>query len=263
MTFSMWSIGHYFFLLSPFILIILLTVYTKKNSHELNRKIGISLSFITILILILRNLEIWIVSNFLFNVELIPFQVCHFANFVILTAFITKKQIWFNFALTLNAPAAFVSILFANSLTNYETIISFRGFAYIAGHVLLVFIPIWAYNVGFIKLRLKGIFQTFKLVALLYVLSIFVNNFMYALFDQYANYFYSLKPESGTPLESLYELGQEFIWFDFFKINPLYLILTGLLGIVVMLIFYFGFYTHQQKIHAISTKKRLSYRDVF
>lgn len=249
MTFTMWSIGHYLYLLSPFILLIILTYFTKNVSLDFNRKIGIGLSLLAILILLLRNIEIWVVSDFSMDIELIPLQVCHFANFVILIAFITKKQMWFNFALTLNLPAAFVSILFANSLTNYETIISFRGFAYIVGHALLVLIPIWAYNMGFVKLQIKSLFQTFKLVSILYISSIFINNLMYVFFGQYANYFYSLKPENGTPLESFYEWGQEFIWFETFKINPIYLILTGLLGLVVMSMVYFGFYIHQQKFH--------------
>lgn len=258
MTFSMWSLGHYLFLLSPFVLIFLLTYFTKNNSLDKNRTIGIVLSGIAVGVLFLRNLEIWIGNGFAFDVELIPLQVCHFANFVILIAFITKKQIWFNFALTLNVPAAFVSIVFANSLTNYSTIISFRGFAYIVGHALLVFIPVWAYNVGFIKLNIHTLLKTFRVVALLYVVSIFINNLMYMLFGSYANYFYTLKPESGTPLEMFFDWGQEIIAFDVFKWNPLYLLLTGLFGLLIMIIFYLGFYVHQQKISIVSVIKKAS-----
>ena len=258
MTFSMWSLGHYLFMLSPFILIVLLTYFTKNNTMDKNRTIGIGLSVFAIVVLLLRNIEIWVSRDFAFNIELIPLQICHFANFVLLIAFITKKQIWFNFALTLNVPAAFVSILFANSLTNYPTIVSLRGFAYIVGHALLVFIPIWAYRVGFIQLNIKTLLKTFKIVALLYVLSIFINNLMYALSGYYANYFYTLKPESGTPLELFFNWGQEVVVFESFKFNPLYLILTGLFGLLVMILVYTGFYIHQHNIRLTTFIKKAS-----
>jgi len=258
MTFDMWSTGHYLFMVSPFVLILLFTYFTKNNSLDKNRNIGIVLSVIAIVVLLLRNLEIWIKGDFAFSFELIPLQICHFANFVILIAFITKKQIWFNFALTLNMPAAFVSILFANSLTNYSTIISFRGFAYIVGHALLVLIPIWAYRVGFIKLDIKSLLKTFKVVAVLYISSIFINNLLYALSGSYANYFYTLKPERGTPLELFFNWGQDVFILESFKFNPLYLILTGIFGLLVMMLVYIGFYIHQQNIRLTSIIKKAS-----
>ena len=247
MTFTMWSIGHYLYMLSPFVLLLVLVYFTKNNTIETNRTIGIILSSIAILVLVLRNIEIWVQGDFAFNIELLPLQVCHFANFVLLIAFLTNKQIWFNFALTLNLPAAFVSILFANSLTHYSTILSLRGIAYIVGHALLVLIPLWAYIVGFIKLDFKTLFKTFKVVAILYFSSLIINNLLYVLSGSYANYFYSLKPESGTPLEMFFNWGNELLLFDAFKINPIYVILTGLFGAFIMVTLYSGFYYHQAK----------------
>jgi len=247
MTFSMWSLGHYVFLISPFIGIALLYYFTKSNDQEKNQKIGLILSIIAVVILLLRNIEIFINNGFVFDIELIPLQVCHFANFVLLLAFLTKKQSLFNFALILNLPAAFVSILFANSLANYTTILTLRGFAYIFGHILLVVIPVWAYMVGFIKLNKKTLIETFKIVSILYFVSIFINNLMYLLFGQYANYFYTLKPENGTPLEMFYNWGQTVMLSNGFKFNILYLILTGLFGFIVMIVLYKGFYIHQKK----------------
>lgn len=258
MTFSMWSFGHYLFLLSPFILTTIVTLITKNYSMNQKQRLGIGLSIVAVVVLLLRNLEIWIGNDFTFDVELVPLQVCHFANFVILIAFITKKQILFNFSLILNMPAAFVSILFANSLTNYSTILNFRGFAYIVGHALLVFIPIWAYNVGFIKLNMKTFIKTLKVFSLLYGLSIIINNLMYVFFGSYSNYFYTLKPESGTPLEMFFEFGQEGLMFEFFKFNPVYVILTGLFGLLFMFIFYLGFNAHQQKMSITSLIKKIA-----
>jgi uncharacterized membrane protein YwaF len=247
MTFTMWSLGHYLFLLSPFVGIILLYQLTKSNDPEKNRRIGLILSMIAVVILLLRNIEIFVSNGYAFDIELIPLQVCHFANIVLLLAFLTKKQSLYNFALILNLPAAFVSILFANSLANYSTILTFRGFAYIFGHFLLVVIPVWAYMIGFIKLNKKTLIETFKIVSILYLASIFVNNLMYLLFGQYANYFYTLKPENGTPLEMFYNWGQTVILSNGFKFNILYLILTALFGLVIMIVLYAGFYVHQKK----------------
>lgn len=237
MTFVMWSFWHYFFMLSPFIVLIPLYFYTKNKDTQTLKRIGIGLSTLAIIILLLRNIEIWIRNDFAFDIEMIPLQICHFANFVLLIAFITNKQSWFNFSLLLNLPAAYVSIIFANSLSNYSTIVSFRGFAYIFGHMLLVTIPLWFYLVGFVKLDMKQFIKTLQLVGIFYIVSIFINNLMYVLFNQYSNYFYSLKPESGTPLEIFYSLGSD-IYIGTFKFNPIYLLLTGIFGLIVMLLLY-------------------------
>ncbi|MFH5881272.1 TMEM164 family acyltransferase [Liberiplasma polymorphum] len=247
MTFSMWSFGHYLFLISPFITLLILYLFTHKKTLSENRKIGIILSLIAIGLLILRNIEIWVVSGYQFDIELLPLQVCHFANFVLLIAFISNKQIWFNFALILNLPAAFVSILFANGLENYANILTLRGIAYIIGHMLLVSIPLWTYLVGFTKLNFRTFFKTVKLVAILYFISFFINNLMFVLFNQYSNYFYSLKPELGTPLESFYNMGETIYIFNIFKFNPIYLLLTALFAGVIMFTLYIGFYLHQIK----------------
>lgn len=247
MTFTMWSLGHYLFLITPFVGIILLYQLTKSYDQKKNRRIGLILSIVAVMILILRNIEIFVYSGYAFDVEILPLQVCHFANIVLLLAFLSKKQSLFNFALLLNLPAAFVSILFANSLANYSTILTFRGFAYIFGHILLVVIPVWAYMVGFIKLNKKTLIETIKIVSILYLVSIMINNVTYLLFGQYANYFYTLKPENGTPLEMFYDLGQTVVLSNGFKFNILYLILTGLFGLVIMIVLYTGFYLHQKR----------------
>jgi hypothetical protein len=238
MTFEMFSFGHYLFMLSPFISLYFLLQLTKTTTMEKNRNLGILLSVFAIIVLLLRNLEIFITNGRVFDIELLPLQICHFANFVLLIAFLKKDQIWFNFALILNLPAAFVSILFANSLSNYETILTFRGFAYILGHMILVTLPLWAYFRGFIHLDFTYLRKTFVVVFILFIFSILMNNGLYLLSGQYANYFYSLKPENGTPLELFYDWGHELLLFDFFKINGLYLLLTAILGAIVMSVMY-------------------------
>lgn len=240
MTFDMWSVSHYLFILLPFVILSVLFILTRDRTREANRRTGIWLSVIAIIILVLRNIEIWIGKSYRFDIELVPLQICHFANFVLLIALLTNRQTWFNFALILNLPAAMVSIIFANSLTNYATIISFRGFAYIMGHALLVVIPLWLFMTGFVVLNHRIFKKTLALVGVLYLGSIILNNLTYVLFGQYANYFYTMKPEKGTPLETFFDLGRVY-QLNAFKVNPVYLLLTAILGFIVMVSVYFGF----------------------
>lgn len=237
MTFKMWSAFHIVFILSPFIFSILMYIYTRKYNYEKNRKIGIILSIICIVFLALRNIEIAINSDG-FNPEILPLQICHFANFVLLIAFLRDSKPMFATAFCFNLPCAFLSIVFANSLENYSTILNFRGIAYIFGHMLIVGITIWALLVGFMNLTKKDLYKGISFVLILFVLSVPINNLLNDLLPQYtANYFYTIKPESGTPLEDMYNLGKviSVVGIEF---NLVYIILDLILGSIVFLGFY-------------------------
>jgi len=80
-------------------------------------------------------------------------------------------------------------------------------------------------------------------MVILYIGAIFVNNLL-SLININSNYFYTLRPENGTPLEIFFNLGKTYS-FGFFEINFIYLILTSLLGVFVVIVFYllyFSFY---------------------
>lgn len=232
MTFEMWSIFHIIFMISPFVLAILLYVFTKNKSFEKNRKIGIILSIICIVILVLRNLEI-LMRDKQINPEIIPLQICHFANFVLLFAFLKNSKPLFLIAFAFNLPAAIMSIVFANSLENYATIINFRGAAYIFGHMLIVGITIWSLMLGFVKVGKKEILYSSIFIIALFLLSIPINNlFNYLMPTFSSNYFYTLVPEGGTPLEMFYKLGSEIKVLGI-SFNPIYIVLTMAIGFVV------------------------------
>lgn len=237
MTFTMWSLGHYLFIVSPIIVTIILHYSTKHLSHEKKRKLGITLSWIAVHVLFLRNLEIWINNGYKFDVELVPLQVCHFANFVLLYAFKKDSKPAFGLAFTLNLVAAFVSILFADSLANYSNILTLRGMAYIVGHILIVVIAAWAYMNNFIQMDKPTYIKTLKLTGILYFSSILVNNLFGIFTDKYSNYFYTNHPERGTPLEWFWNMGRE-LNLGGFKINIVYIIGTALLGLVITLLVY-------------------------
>ncbi|MDD3477402.1 MAG: YwaF family protein [Candidatus Izemoplasmatales bacterium] len=255
MTFTMWSFGHFIFILSPLVFAFILIYLTKNKTQEEKRKIGLWLSWLAILILVMRNIEIFYKDDFQFDYEIVPLQICHFANFVLLLAFWKNSKPLFAFALLLNLPAAMMSILFANSLENYATILTFRGMAYIFGHLLIVSLAVYAYVTGFVVLN-RSIFQkTLKIVAVLYVSSVFINNLFRLVFLQESNFFYTFKPESGTPLEIFFDWGSNLNWGGF-MINPIYLVMTAALGFVVMgLVYLLAKYLQDRR--ALSYKQEL------
>ena len=223
MTFTMWSFGHIVFMLSPIVLTIILNYFTKGKDQEKKRKIGLYLSWFAVLVLLLRNIEIWVRKDFAFDHEMLPLQVCHFANFVLVYAFWKKSDVAFSLAFTLNLLAAMVSIIFADSLANYSSIINFRAFAYIVGHILIVVITAWAFINDFIKIKPKTLIKTIYFVEGMIISSVLINNLMYVVYGKYSNYFYSEHPEKGTPLEWFFNLGEEYIYGSF-KINYVYVI---------------------------------------
>ena len=88
MKFQLWSFLHYFMMISPFIIAYVLYLLTQKKDMQVKRRVGIFLSAVTVVLLLLRNIEIFIIGNFAFDFEIIPLQICHFANFVLLFCFL-------------------------------------------------------------------------------------------------------------------------------------------------------------------------------
>jgi hypothetical protein len=224
-------------MISPFIIAYILYITTKNKSESYKQNIGIILSVVAVLLLVLRNIEIFVVSGYAFNMELVPLQICHFANFVLLFAYIKRNDTLFGLAFLFNLPLAYLSLVFADGLENYSTIINFRGQAYIWGHMLIVIITLYAYLTGFVKVDLKRYISVAKLVTLLYILSVFVNNIFRLYLNAPSNYFYTEHPEKGTPLEFFFSLGKVST-IGSFEVNIMYMISLLLFGYFVIFIFY-------------------------
>lgn len=237
MTFKMWSLGHILFIFSSFILTVILYYLTKKNNKKTNRLIGIILSVIVVVLLIARNVEIYVKSGYQFQPEIVPFQICHFANFVLLFAFALKNKTLQTVAFCFNLPFAMLSIIFADSLENYQTILNWRGMAYIFGHMLIVAITLWGLMTDQIEVDKKSYRNSIIMVVSLFVLSVPINNIFNKLMPDFtANYFYSYRPEGGTPLEWFFNWGKETTLLGM-EINIIYIALSALLGIVVLFLF--------------------------
>jgi uncharacterized membrane protein YwaF len=230
MVFQMWSVLHLAYIASPVVLAILLYRWTKHNSMSANRTIGIVLSTLAVLVLVVRNADIWIRTGF--SYEIIPLQICHFANFVLLGAFVFRNKALFALSFTLNMPAAYMSIIFANSLSNYSDFLRIRPQAYFWGHLLIVMIALWAVMVKQVRIDMKVLIKTFGLMVILFMSAVVINN-LFTLFGMTPNYFYAMRPEKGTPLEWFYTVTDP-IMIGRFLIHPVYWILTGLFAVIIV-----------------------------
>ncbi|WP_041058460.1 TMEM164 family acyltransferase [Jeotgalibacillus campisalis] len=251
MTFEMWSPFHYLFIISPFLLVIGFAFLFKRCDEKTLRMTGIYLSLIGIALLIGRNIEIYFKTEQL-NPEMIPLQICHLANFFLFFAFLLKNNVLFSTAFCFNLPAAFLSIVFADSLTNYSTILNWQGMAYIWGHALIVGVVLWAYFNGMIHLDFKILRRTVWVVTGMFFISIVVNNlFMKWMPGFTSNYFYTTIPQSGTPLELLYNMGEKTTILGL-QFNPIYILLLLCVGLSVVFLFY-GLYLFLNKVRKVKS----------
>lgn len=104
--------------------------------------------------------------------------------------------------------------------------------------MLIVGITVYALLFGFIRIDRKTLLKTGCITLGLFVGSIFVNNlFNLWMPDYFSNYFYTLRPEKGTPLELFYNWGKP-VQLGFFVFNPVYLLCSAITGIAVICIMY-------------------------
>lgn len=176
-------------------------------------------------------------NNKEFNIELAPLQVCHFANFVLLYAFIKMDKVSFSLAFSLNMLAAFLSILFADSLANYSNILTLRGIAYIVGHILIVVIAAWAFFNDFVHISWSTFKKTARLIGIIFFSSIIINNLFGVYYGKFSNYFYAHHTEKGTPLEWFWNFGTV-THIGKWEFNFIYLIFSLSLLVFVTYLFY-------------------------
>jgi len=238
-VFKMWTPFHYFMIVFPFILAVVLHLGTRNSSDRVKKNTVVILSILMIGILVMRNVYIWVNKGSL-NPEVIPFQVCHFANFMFLIAVLSPNKVWGTIAWCLNFPAGLVSVIFADGLMNYPTMLNIQAIAYVAGHMLIVATGMYMLLARTIRITWKSMGQMFLLVGAGYLLSVVINNWFNKLFASTkvtANYFYTFKPEVGTPLEAMYNLGEKVTVLGI-TFNPVYLAVLGFVGAVLLLAMY-------------------------
>jgi len=236
MQFEMWSAFHYFMMIFPFVLGVVLYKITEDKPFATQRKVAIVMGVILIIILAAR--QIYIFNKDGLNPEVFPFQVCHFANFTLLIVAINKNhRVTGAIAWCLNFPAGLVSIIFADGLENYSNVLNIQGLAYIVGHMLIVTTGLYLLFTKMINIDRKTLIKAYEVVVPLYLLSVVVNNWFVNIFGEKSNYFYTYTPEAGTPLEDLYNLGSELNILGI-TFNPAYLLSLALVGALGMFFMY-------------------------
>ena len=218
MTFTLWSIEHFLYLVSPFILFAIIYLLIKNRSDKTKYIVGAVMGAISILILIVRNIDIFIENGW--DYEIIPLQVCHIGSIVSGLALITKKKSLIITAFCFNLIPAFLAMVFADSLANYDTLLKIRPQTYVWGHIFIIVCALYGVIVFKPKCNRKDLFTSLIIIACIAVVAVICNSAFRATLDWEPNYFY-LFDYSGTPLKFLYSVLPTTTW-GWFTINWFY-----------------------------------------
>ncbi len=235
MTFKLWSLGHFLYILSPFILFASIYFLVIKRSEKTKTVVGTVLGSISVFILIIRNVDIFVRSGW--DLEVIPLQVCHIGSLVAGLALIFRKNWMILTAFCFNMIPAFLAMVFADSLVNYDTLLSIRPQTYIWGHIFIVVCALYGIFIFLPKLQKKDLFVAISFVSSASVVAIICNSAFRALLDWTPNYFY-LYDYTGTPLKFLYNAFPASV-YGWFSINWFYTItlFTVFVGVFIGLFF--------------------------
>ena len=228
MTFELWSFGHYLYLLSPFIIFALIYFLINKRSQKAKKIVGIVLGSISIFILVIRNVDIMIRSGI--DLEIIPLQVCHIGSIITGFALIFRKKWLLLTSFCFNLIPAFLAMIFASSLANYDTLLKIRPQTYIWGHIFIIVCALYGIFIFKPKFTKKDLICSIIFIASASIVAIICNSAFRTLFGWEPNYFY-LYDYSGTPLKFLYKIlpTSTYGWFaiNWFYTLTLFIVFIG------------------------------------
>ena len=136
MKFEMWSIWHILYILSSFIIFGIIYFIIKNRTKKVKNIVGYVLGSISVLILIVRNIDIYVRSGI--DLEVIPLQVCHIGSLIAGLALIFKNKWLLLTSFCFNLIPAILAMVFADSLANYDTLLRIRPQTYVWGHIFIV-----------------------------------------------------------------------------------------------------------------------------
>ncbi len=218
MQFTMWSIWHILYMLSPFIIFYILHALSKKWSDKTKNIVGYVLGGISVSILIVRNIDIFVREGW--DLEVIPLQVCHIGSLVAGLALIFKTKWLLLTTFCFNMIPAFLAMVFADSLANYDTLWRIRPQTYVWGHIFIVVCALYGIFMYRPKFEKKDLYQSLIFVGGMAVVAILCNSLFRTWFSWEPNYFY-LFNYKGTPLKFLYEVLPASV-YGWFEINWFY-----------------------------------------
>lgn len=240
MTFEMWSFWHILLMLAPIIAILILYFALRNKSYKTRYIVGVVIGCISLLILIIRNIDIAVTNGF--DPEIIPLQVCHFGNIMVFIALVFRSKTATSIAWTLNLLAAYASLVYADSLTNYTDIACIRAQAYIWGHIFIVVGALYAVLLKIVRIDFKSFLYGLGVLVLLLIPAIILNSYFNDVLGYSVNYFYIYNSD-GVPFEFLY-IGER-AQYGWFTINWIYTILVVLIFLVLM----YGIYNIQKLLY--------------
>lgn len=240
MQFEMWSFWHFLLMLSPAIVIVPLYFILRNRSYKTKYIVGIVIGVISLLILLIRNIDIYLRNGF--DPEIIPIQVCHFGNIMVFIALVFRSKVATSILWSLNMLAAFSSLVFADSLANYSNVLSIRAQAYIWGHLFIVVGALYAVCLKIVRIDFKSFMIGLGVLFILLIPAIILNSYFRDVLGKGINYFY-IYDSKGVPFEFLY-IGER-AKYGWFTINWIYTIsLISIFGIVM-----YGIYNLQKLIY--------------
>ena len=198
MRFELWSIWHFIYILSPFIILGALYYLLKNKSEKTKYIVGIIIGVISLSIITIRNIDI--IARNGFDPQAIPLQVCHFGNIMVFLALVFKNKTIAAIAFCLNMPFAFSSLIEASSLANYSTILSIRAQAYIWGHLFIVVGAVYPVILSTIRFKLKHVFKAMLVVGIMFIVAMLMNILLNGIGYTSINYFYAFNSD-GVPFQ--------------------------------------------------------------
>lgn len=247
MNFELWSIWHILYIISSGLIFSLIYFAVRNASEKSKYRLGVVLGVISLLILIIRNVDIYLRSGW--DLEIIPLQVCHIGNLVTGFALITKRKWLLSTAFCFNAIPAFLATIFADSLANYDTLWKIRPQSYIWGHIFIIVCALYGIMVYLPKFTREDLYKSVAFVGVMALTAIICNSAFRATLGWEPNYFY-LYNYKGTPLKFLYNVfpASTYGWFEINWFYSLTLIL------VFVAVFIGMFYLAKLIIEKLSAK---------
>lgn len=235
MKFALWSIWHLLYMCSPFVMFFIIYISSKKWSDKTKYTVGCILGTISVFILIVRNIDIYDRSGWC--VDVIPLQVCHIGSLVSGLSLILKKKWLILTSFCFNMIPAFLAMVFADSLANYDTLWKIRPQTYIWGHIFIVICALYGILVYRSRFKKKDLYLSLAFVGSTAILAIVCNSLFRALFNWEPNYFY-LFNYKGTPLKFLYQAFPSSV-YGWFEINWFYTLVLLVVFVCVFIGLYF------------------------
>lgn len=235
MNFELWSIWHIIYICSPFIIFAGIYLLLKNKSLRFKNNLGMILGSISVLILIIRNIDIFLRSGW--DLEVIPLQVCHIGSIIAGLALILRKKWLILTSFCFNMIPAFLAMVFADSLVNYDTLLKIRPQTYIWGHIFIILCALYGLFIYRPKFEKKDLLNSMVFVGFMALIAIICNSLFRTLFDWEPNYFY-LFNYKGTPLKFLYVIFPSSV-YGWFEINWFYTFVLLVVFIAVFIGLYY------------------------